>query len=482
MQIPLPALALLCALLMSLPSTTPAAPLPDAAITTATELRDRALAENPGYAIVEELTTQIGARMPGTPEDALAVEWAKQKFVALGYDRVTTVPVTFPVWLRGEELAEIVSPSPQPLKITALGGSVGTDGNGINAQVVEFENLQALMDAPDGSLEGKIAYISNRMERFRDGRGYGPAVAARSTGAVEAARKGASALLIRSIGTSNARFPHTGNMRYDDSVEKIPAAALSNPDADQLSRLIALGDPVKVRLTLETMKPGEYTSQNVIGDIQGRESPEEMVVIGAHLDSWDLGTGALDDGAGIGITFAAGHLIAQLPERPRRTVRVIAFAAEEIGLLGAYAYAEANAGKVREHVIAAESDFGAGRIYALRSGANEEGWRTLEQIGAVLEPLGIEVERDAGGPGPDIIPLAMRGVTWAQLAQDGTDYFDYHHTANDTLDKINPEAIDQQVAAYAVFAYLAAESDTDFGSEPRTSEAGAGERRQDPAD
>ena len=440
--------------------------IPQAAIDTAVELRDQALAENPGYSIVEELTTVIGARMPGTEADGRAVEWAKAKFEALGFDRVSTVPVTFQVWLRGEESAEVVGTVPQPLQITALGGSVATPADGLEAEVVEFPNLQALTEAPDGSLDGKIAYISNRMQRFRDGRGYGPAVAARSTGAVEAARKGAIGLLIRSISTAEHRFPHTGQMRYADDVERIPAAALANPDADQLSRLVARGEPVSVRLVLETMSPGEYTSHNVIGDIIGRESPEEMVVIGAHLDSWDLGTGAIDDGAGIGITLAAGHLVAQLPERPRRTVRVIAFAAEEIGLLGARAYAEDQAAHVRDHVIAAESDFGAGRIYALRSSAGDEAWGAIEQIGEVLAPLGIETERDAGGPGPDIVPLATRGVTWAQLAQDGTEYFDYHHTADDTLDKVDADDIDQQVAAYAAFAWLAAEAEGDFGSAP----------------
>lgn len=458
---------LLAALAMALGASASAETrIPDDAIATAIELRDRALEENPGYAIVEELTTVIGPRMPGTEADARAVAWAKAKFEELGFDRVTTVPVTFDVWLRGEERAEILTPLPQPLKVTALGGSVATPPDGLSAQVVEFENLQALVDSPEGSLDGRIAYISNRMERFRDGRGYGPAVAARSTGAVEAARKGAIGLLIRSISTAEHRFPHTGNMRYQEGVEQIPAAALANPDADQLSRLIARGETVTVNLMLETMRPGEYTSLNVIADMIGREAPDEMVVIGAHLDSWDLGTGAIDDGAGIGITFAAGHLIGQLPERPRRTVRVIAFAAEEIGLLGAYSYAQANAGNIREHVIAAESDFGAGRIYALRSNAKDEAWAALEQIGEVLSPLGIETERGAGGPGPDIIPLATRGVTWAQLAQDGTQYFDYHHTADDTLDKVDAEDIDQQVAAYAVFAYLAAEADGDFGSQP----------------
>ncbi|WP_425504152.1 M28 family peptidase [Rehaibacterium terrae] len=442
--------------------------IPERAIPIAEALRDRALAGTPAFDIVEDLTTTVGPRLPGSQADARAVAWAVAKFKALGFDRVWTEPVTIPVWRRGHARAEVVGAFAQPLVITALGGSVGTDG-ALEAEIAEFPTLQALREAPEGSLAGKIAFISNRMERFIDGSGYGPAVVARSNGAVEAARLGAKAIVIRSIGTNSARFPHTGNMRYVDDVPKIPAAALSNPDADQLLRLLARGQPVRLRLDFEAGTIGEHTTHNVIGEITGRERPDEVVVIGAHLDSWDLGTGALDDGAGIAITMAAGALIGQLDktQRPRRSVRVIAWGAEEIGLLGAYAYAARHADAITRHLIGAESDFGAGRIYALRAGVKDSAWDAIERIGQVLAPLGIVTERGVGGPGPDIIPLAQRGMAWAQLAQDGSDYFDYHHTPDDTLDKIDPEALDQQVAAYAAFAYLAAEAEGDFGSAPR---------------
>jgi hypothetical protein len=435
------------------------------AIANAQALRAAGLAGSGAFEIVESITTEIGPRMAGSPADARAVAWARAKFEALGFDRVYTEPVTFTAWRRGHESAEVLAPFPQPLHVTALGHTVGTGASPLEAEVVEFATLDALKAVPDDSLRGKIAYISNRMERYKDGHGYGPAVAARG-GASEAAKKGASALLIRSIGTDHDRMPHTGNQRYAEGARAIPAAALSNPDADLLSAMLRRGQPVRVRLDLDVGESGTVTSYNVIGEIRGRSQPDEVVLIGGHLDSWDLGTGAIDDGAGVAITTAAGALIGKLDRAPRRTIRVVAFANEESGLFGGKAYAEAHAAQVDAHQVGAESDFGAGRIYALRAGVDPAAWPVIERIGAELAPLGIVVEKDLGGPGPDVSAFVPKGLAWAQLAQDGTDYFDYHHTANDTLDKIEPAALDQQAAAYAVFAYLAAETEVDFGRSP----------------
>ena len=306
---------------------------------TAERLRDQAMAGSGAYAIVESLTTEVGPRMAGTEGDARAVDWAKQKFAALGFDRVRLQPVTFPTWQRGHERAEVLAPAPQPLVVTALGGSVGTDG-ALDADVVAFADLDALKAADPAQVQGRIAFIAKRMERFRDGHGYGEAVGGRSNGAVEAARKGAVAVLIRSIGTDSDRLPHTGLMRYEEGVPRIPAAALSNPDADQLQRLLERPGPVRLRLDLGARRGPDYTSYNVIGEITGSTHPDEVVVIGGHLDSWDLGTGAIDDGAGIAITMAAGALIGQLDTPPARTVRVVAFANEEQGLVGGRVYAE----------------------------------------------------------------------------------------------------------------------------------------------
>jgi len=447
-------------------------------LATAARLRDQANGGSAAWDLVESLTTEVGPRMAGSDSDPRAVAWAVATLQSLGFDRVWTEPVTFPNWRRERETARVVSPYPQPLHVTALGGSVGTGAGVIEAQVVEFADLAALGAAPAHSLEGKIAYISYRMARARDGSGYGPAVAARVGGASEAARKGALALLIRSIGTDHDRLPHTGLMQYAEPdatatapLPQIPAAALSNPDADLLSNMLRRGQPVRLSLDLAVGPGAEATSYNVIGEITGSEHPEQVVVIGGHLDSWDLGTGAIDDGAGVAITMAAGALIGALPTPPKRSIRVIAFANEERGLFGGKAYAKRYAAQLANHVLGAESDFGAGRIYALRAGVAEAARPLIAQIGAVLAPLGIATETSGGGPGPDVGPMAAQGMAWAQLAQDGTDYFDYHHTANDTLDKIDPRALDQQVAAYAVLAYLAAQAEGGFGHPPKAADA-----------
>jgi hypothetical protein len=419
------------------------------------------------YAIVESLTTEIGPRLAGSPAFDSAIVWAQAKFRALGYDRVYLEPVSFQTWERRHESGEVLSPYPQRLVLTALGGTVGTKGP-MEAEVVEFATLDALKAAPAGSLDGRIAYISNRMERFRDGHGYGPAVKARR-GASDAAAKGAIALLIRSIGTDSDRMPHTGNQSYAEGGRQIPAAALANPDADLLSNMLRRGKPVRVRLDLDVGPTGRTkTAYNVIGEIRGRgKLADEVVVIGGHLDSWDLGTGAIDDGAGVAITMAAGARIGRLAKAPRRTIRVIAFCNEEQGLYGGKAYAQTHAAELDRQQLGAESDFGAGRVYGFTAGVAPEAEPVIAKIADLLAPLGIErLPAGKGDAGPDIGPFAKLGMPWAQLAQDGSDYFDYHHTANDTLDKVDSAALDQQVAAYAVLAYAAAESDIDFGRSP----------------
>ncbi|WP_369979803.1 M28 family peptidase [Xanthomonas bundabergensis] len=440
--------------------------IPQAALSTAATLREQALADDTGWKVVESLTTEVGPRMAGSEADARAVAWAKAKFKALGFDKVWTEPVTFPKWERRSEHAQVLGANAQPLTVTALGGSpAGT----VEAEVVRFADLAALQAAPADSLRGKIAFVDYQMLRARDGKDYGNGGAVRSKGPSEAIRKGAIGFVMRSAGTDSHRVPHTGITRFDEGLTPVPAAALSVPDANQLARLVARG-PVRLRLALDCGWDGQATSYNVIGEITGRSKPKEVVVIGGHLDSWDLGTGAIDDGAGVGISMAAGHLIGQLKRAPKRSIRVVAFANEEQGLYGGKAYAQAHAKDVALHQIAAESDFGAGRVYAFNTGSgNAAASRdATRQIAEALAPLGIAYAPDAGGPGPDVGPLAAKGGAWAWLAQDGTDYFDLHHTADDTLDKIDPKALAQNVAAYAVFAYLAAEADGGFGSQAKT--------------
>ncbi|HQQ58033.1 MAG TPA: M28 family peptidase, partial [Thermomonas sp.] len=293
----------------------------DAALAKAAQLRDAALTDRTGWQVTESLTTEVGPRMAGSPADARAVEWAKAKFKQLGYDKVWTEPVTFPKWERRSESAHIIGDHAQALAVTALGGS---PGGTVEAEVVRFESLDALEKAAPGSLAGKIAFVDVHMPRSQTGEGYGLGSHVRGAGPSAAAKAGAMGYLMRSAGTDSHRNPHTGISRFQPGITPIPMAALSLPDADQLARLTALGS-IRVRLALDCGWNGEYTSQNVIGEITGRSKPDEVVVIGGHLDSWDLGTGAIDDGAGVGISMAAGHLIGQLPkaQRPARSIRVI---------------------------------------------------------------------------------------------------------------------------------------------------------------
>lgn len=441
--------------------------IPDPAFATAAQLRERAQQDRTSWQVVESLTTEIGPRLAGSEADARAVRWAEAKFKSLGYDKVWLQPVSFPKWVRRSEHGAVLGDNAQPLHLTALGGS---PGGTVEGEIVRFADLAALEAAPAGSLAGKIAFVDYTMQRARDGNGYGPASRIRSRGPSAAIRAGAIGYVMRSAGTEQHRYPHTGVTRFDDGLTPIPSAALALPDAEQLTRLLALGKPIRIRVALDCGWDGIASSFNVIGEITGRDRTlrEEVVVIGGHLDSWDLGTGAVDDGAGVAITMGAGHLIAQLPkaQRPPRTIRVIAFANEEQGLYGGKAYAEQHKAAVARHQLVAESDFGAGRIYGFNTNAAPHAQAAAARIADALKPLGIEAMAK-GGPGPDVGPIAAEGAAWAWLGQDGSDYFDLHHTPDDTLDKIDPAALAQNTAAYAVFAYLAASADGGFGSAPK---------------
>lgn len=440
--------------------------IPAEAVTIATALRDQALEDGTAYAVVSSLTTEIGPRMAGSANDLRAREWAIAKFKALGYDKVYTEPVTHPLWTRRHESGAIVSPFPQPLVVTALGFSPATPKGGLTAEVVGFDNLDALRNADPAQVAGKIVYVGPRMQRKKDGGDYGIGSATRSAGPVVAAEKGAAGYLLRSAGTDHhQRIAHTGMTGLLRTDKPIPSAALSGPDADQLERALAYGQPVTVRLDLDCGVEGEYTGANVIGEITGAKHPDEVVVIGGHLDSWDLGTGAIDDGAGVAIAMAAGKLIGDLPTRPDRTIRVIAFANEEMGLWGGRAYADQHAGEIARHQLGSESDFGAGRVWRMSASVKPEARGAIEQIARVLEPLGVAYDASRpGNGGPDFSPIHAKGMAALSLTQDGTRYFDWHHTANDTLDKIDPQELAQNVAVYVSFSYMAAQAEGDFGS------------------
>ena len=452
--------------------------IPATAIQTATQLRDQALHDDTAYRITASLTSEIGPRLAGSDADQRARDWAVAKFKELGYDKVYTEPVTYPVWQRRSEHGAIVAPFPQPLVLTALGYSAGTPQGGLTAQVVKFDSLDALKAADSASIKGKIVYVGYRMQRTRDGHDYGMGSAVRTTGAVLAASKGAAGYLLRSAGTdAHQRIAHTGVTGFRDPKTAIPAAALSNPDADQLERVLAYGKPVTVKLDLDCGIVGEYTGANVIGEITGRKHPEQVVAIGGHLDSWDPGTGAIDDAAGVAIAMAAGKLIRDLPQRPDRTIRVIAFANEEMGLWGGRAYADKHAVDVGKFQLGTESDFGAGRIWRMSASVKPAARAAIGQIAEVLKPIGVAYDANRpGGGGSDLSQMHAKGMAALSLTQDGTHYFDWHHTANDTLDKVDPAELAQNVAVYAAFSYMASQADGNFGSAPGAfAKDGAGE-------
>ena len=446
--------------------------LPAEQAETARMLIDQALESDLAWDIVESLTTEVGPRMGGSEAEARARQWGADLGNELSFDRVSIEEFTMPYWERGEMEITMTAPYEQALYGTALGGSGRSPRlRSIDSEVVYFRTVADLMAVEDGSLEGRIAFVDGEMiVRSQTGAGYGPANIRRRVGWQHAERAGAEALVVRSVGSDSHRFPHTGMMSSDGGEwAEIPVIAVSNPDADHLRRLHELGETMNFNIRSTAGWRGDVTSGNVILDIVGRENPEEIVLIGGHLDSWDLGTGAVDDGAGVAITVAAAELIARLPQRPRRTIRVVMFGAEEVGLLGARAYAEQHAAEVSNHVLATESDFGAGRIWQFVSNVNEDANPVIDAIGRELAPLGIlRGGSNVPGGGPDIIPLAMAGVPTVRLNQDGTDYFDLHHTPDDTLDKIDPDALAQNVAAYAAAIYLAAELDVEFRPEPDT--------------
>ena len=452
--------------------------IPDATVKAAEQLRDKALTDDTGYKIVTSLTTEVGPRIAGGVNDARGRAWAIAKFKELGYDKVYTEAVTYPLWQRRSEHGAIVAPFAQPLALTALGFSAGTPQGGLTAEVVKFDSLDALKAADPSSVKGKIVYIGFRMTRQKDGHDYGMGSAIRTGGPAIASGKGAAGFILRSAGTDeHSRTPHTGVTIFKDPTQAIPAAALSNPDADQLERVIAYGKPVSVRLDLDCGITGTFTGANVIGEITGRKHPDQIVDIGGHLDSWDLGTGAIDDGAGVAIAMAAGKLIHDMPQRPDRTVRVIAFANEEMGLFGGIAYANKHAGEVAKHQLGTESDFGSGPVWRMSASVKPEARAAIAQIAGVLAPLGVAYdETRPGGGGSDLSQMHGKGMAALSLTQDGTIYFDYHHNANDTLDKIDPKELAQNVAVYAAFAYMAADAKGDFGSAPDAfKKDGAGE-------
>lgn len=451
-----------------------------AAEIVAAQLRDAALAGHDiAYAWVSELTSRFGPRPAGSVNEHQAAEWAAARLKELGFENVHIESFPITAWVRGTESAQITSPSAQPLVVAALGESPPTPAAGLEGEIAIFPSFDALKAAPPGSLNGKIAMVARKMVRTQDGAGYGAAVEARIDGPGEAARRGAIAFLLRSVGTDSHRLAHTGTTRYVDGRVPVPAFALAGPDADQIERIAALGPTVRVRLYSSASYVRDAHSQNVIAEVRGRERPQEVVLLGAHLDSWDQGTGAIDDGTGTAIIIAAAKLIRDVGHRPRRTVRVVLFGSEEVAqpvapdsAFGGHAYADNHKAELATHVLAGESDAGADRVYRLGLPQAVFKGEFANTALRVLAPIGVlAAAQPPEEAGTDVGPSVEAGVPGFVLNQDASRYFDIHHTADDTLDKIDREQLDQNVAAWAAFVWLAADSDVDFRVHSGTSPA-----------
>jgi carboxypeptidase Q len=411
------------------------------------------------YETLSHLTDDIGARLTGSKGAALAVRWTTQQFREWGIP-VSNEPVKVPHWVRGREEAHLVSAANQNIVLTAIGGSVATPAAGITADVIEVDSFDELKTLGAAKLRGKIVFYNNPMDMdlvraHRAFEAYRIAVAFRGAGASRAAEYGAKAIVIRSVGSASLRTPHTGALRYDPKQPRIPAAAMTAEDAMLVHRLLARGKRVRMHMLLTPKTLPDVDSANVIAEIRGSEKPEEIVLIGAHLDSWDLATGAIDDGSGVAMVMETMRLLKEMNLRPRRTIRAVLFMNEENGSRGGLQYAKDHGNE--KHIAAIETDAGGAAPTGFTTTLKGDALTALEGRTKPLAAVSsnrFEVAEEAGA---DIGPLTEKGVPGFGLVPEPLHYFDYHHTNADTLDKVDPKELAQDSAAIAALAWILAE-------------------------
>jgi carboxypeptidase Q len=413
-------------------------------------LVDAATGSTAGWDRLAELCDTFGGRLTGSRNLALAIEWAADTMRQDGFDPVTLQRVQAPHWTRGDAQLEIVAPVPSPLVVLALGGSIGTPPGGITAPLAIVRSFEELHRRAD-EMRGRIVLFDVPYA------GYGQTVVYRTTGAVQAARVGAVAALVRSVGPIGLRTPHTGSTSYADGTPRIPGAAIPIEDANRLARMLARGQAVTLRLTMTSAMREDVTSANVIGELRGREVPDEVVLVGGHFDSWDPAGGASDDGVGCIVTWEAVRLMIAAGLRPRRTVRVVLFTNEENGLRGALGYRDAYASTAVDHVLAIESDSGVFDPMQIGFTGSASARQVMEDIGVLLRPLGFPAIGRGGG-GADIGPIAQVGqVPMLALMGDADRYFQIHHTPADTVERIDPAEVARATAAVATIAWIVAD-------------------------
>ncbi len=429
---------------------------------SADRILQAALAGNDAYMKLQELCDGIGHRLSGSPQLDQAIQWAARTLKADGQENVHIEEVMVPRWVRGAESLVMIEPREAPLAMLGLGGSVGTPPQGITAEVVVVRDEEEF-EALGAGARGKIVLFNNPMPPYdpEQGAGYGTTVRFRTNGARIASEHGAVACLVRSVTAHSMRSPHTGAMRYGDAKVKIPAAAISTEDADMIARLRARGLPVVVTLKMQARSMEPVVSGNVIAELRGSTHPGEIVVIGGHIDSWDVGQGAHDDGAGCVMAMEAINVLRRLNMIPRRTIRVVLWTNEENGLAGARQYAKDHAQELANHVAAIEADSGGFRPigYSVDC-ADEERLEIaagqLRDLTSLFESIGA-TSVTTGHSGADLGPMKEAGVVLMGHRMDGSKYFDYHHSHADTLDKVDPEELSQNVAVLATVAYVLAD-------------------------
>ena len=446
------------------PSATPAVFSPQT-LTDLKRLQQAALNSDYAYRQVAHLANNIGPRLTGSAQAAKAVEYVASELKAIGCE-VQLEKVTVPQWVRGEETAALIEfpgqaqNTTQKIVLCALGDSVATPPEGIEADVIALRNFDELKSMPRDKVAGKIVLFNYPFDKQmaaegRGGEAYGEAVVYRSDGPSTAARQGAVACLIRSVGGADYRLLHTGQTDYAGDAPKIPAGAVTAEDADLIADLVRQG-PVKMKLVLTPQTLPNVESANVIGDIKGSEHPEQIIIASGHLDSWDLGTGAIDDGAGVAVSMEAANLIQKLHLKPKRTIRVIAWMNEENGSAGSKQYAKDHEKEWANHFAAMETDGGAGHPLGINIKGKPEVKQMLAPVAAILQESGAGILHLVEHCGADIEPLEKAGVPSFSPIQDSRFYFNYHHTAADTLDKIMPKELAENSAVVAVAAYALA--------------------------
>jgi carboxypeptidase Q len=415
----------------------------------ANRIIDAALEDSTAWTRLAEMTEKFGNRLSGTPALEQTIDWVIAKMKEDGLQNVRGEPVMVPVWVRGAESAQLVSPRAQNLPMLGLGGSIATPPGGITADVMVVNSFSDL-SAKAARAAGKIVLFDVPFTT------YGETVQYRTRGAVAAAKAGAVAALVRSVTPYSQRTPHTGAMSYDSTVRRIPAAAITVEDAEMIRRMLDRGERVRVKLTMSAKTMPDAPSRNVIGEIVGSGKPDEVVVFGGHIDSWDVGRGAMDDGGGVVVAWEAVKLLKRLGLTPRRTIRVVGWTNEENGGRGGQGYRDAHKAEVDKHVLAIESDGGVFKPQGFSFGGSDAAFDILKQVGSLLDRIeaGSIVK---GGGGADIGPIMALGVPGLGLNVDGTKYFWYHHTEADTIDKLDPAEMARCVAAMAVMAYVVAD-------------------------